>query len=71
MNEKTHGQCPHCTGLAPLSPDGLTMYHADRNTMQGDCLGSRREPVGSEEDHDEQMGDSDGPTWSDHGGWVN
>lgn len=70
MNKETRGQCPHCEALVPLSPGGLTTYHADRNTSQGDCLGSRREPLGPES-LDVQMSDSDGPTWSDYGGWVN
>ena len=39
------GKCPHCGyPRVPLTPQGLTMYHGDVTSGQGDCLGSLQAP---------------------------
>jgi hypothetical protein len=42
------GVCPHCEYRVSLAPDGLTIYHGDVRTRQGDCLGSRELPKAEE-----------------------
>ena len=39
------GKCPHCGHpRVPLTAEGLTMYHGDVKSGQGDCLGSLCSP---------------------------